>query len=563
MAHSWSTAGSLVTLTLDGTETGQVSRSRTFTGLTPSVLHTFYMLVNPSVAAVEAFIEVDGGDRTTATVTGSQSLRVRGTTNGSGEITLRFGAAEVGAVPGTLLLDDDLNYATIADYVTAGWTTVTTGGGSLSVESDPALTDGQAHVLKASVHNSGTAYITKTFTVTPSVALNLKGWSRNDVDRGWDTSTRIDFSPGPTASNRFATWDQEDLNTTPSGTSIAVKVGRMGGFFGIGGTYYGLFSRITLDDGSAPGGGTVTFNTLTYCEGSGTGDGGTGLGGDPDTPGEEPIPDPPPDGYPPPVTGGARLFGTWDIPVDGLGFWNGGPKHCTPTNTDNLVNDAGTADCFFAFIAGARSDWMSGGRFSFDRWRIYFDSILDNPTARNALEDGITSGVIPFHYVLDEPDVDSPRYGGAVPFTTVERMCMYSKSLGAPFDTWPTCIGVSPDRSWMVRHMVGLDWMFRDYSLNRGDITTWISANQTRATALGHVFAPGIHYLGFDRPKDLPGDTERVITPSEFRHYGGIVARLQGTPFFWGWKWIARVTSQPGWWDAHHYVRDLFASNDP
>ena len=56
MADTWSIADGVVTLTLDGSGSGERSRSRVVTGLEPNELYTFYLDVTQSDPAIGAFL---------------------------------------------------------------------------------------------------------------------------------------------------------------------------------------------------------------------------------------------------------------------------------------------------------------------------------------------------------------------------------------------------------------------------------------------------------------------------------------------------------------------------
>ena len=561
------------TLTMDGSGSGQKSRSQTFPGLTADALYTVYLTVNPSDAAVEAFLEIDGGTRDIATVAGSQTLGASGDADGSGNLTVRFGVQESGGAAASAS-SDTLQYADEAAAVTGGWTVSDTMSiGTILFDTGHAiagsgLSSSIAYVLNG-LGNSGNLTLTKTYNVGAGTVVRGKMWAEGIGSR-WEFLTfRIANTAGSTksASNK----GNEGVEHMDTGTLTAGGDGLITVSIFMGAVFPSNHNNATwyfagLDLEGAAAAATLTATNLTYCSGSGVGDGGTGLGGDGETPGDDPIPDPPPDGYPPPVIGGARPFVTWDIPVGGAFYWNGSLQHFGAGNTVNLINTAGSNDCKVIFVAGSRPDYLDGsGRFSFALWKAAFDEVLDNAHARDALEQGITDGVVIAHYLIDEPYVNSTRYGGSIPVATVERMAQYSKSLGAPFTTWGTVVGCAPyeHRWWLSRALSGVDYYGHDYTMNLGDVNTWLSQNRARAVEFGAVFIPGVHYLGFDRPRDLPGDTERVITPDELRHYGGILARMSDTPYMAGWKYNAREIAQPGFLDALKYVRDLYASYDP
>jgi hypothetical protein len=162
MADVWTYAAGVWTLAMDGSGSGQESRHKVVTGLTDT-LYTFYSTVNADSLAPGAFIEVDGGDRTTVSATGSHLQFVRGTPSG-GSITLRRGVADAGDAPASSG-SDGLEYANVGALNAAGWVDAISGVCSLVV-GDTTHVHGGSKAIKLSQSAAGTtgeASITKTY----------------------------------------------------------------------------------------------------------------------------------------------------------------------------------------------------------------------------------------------------------------------------------------------------------------------------------------------------------------------------------------------------------------
>jgi hypothetical protein len=317
--------------------------------------------------------------------------------------------------------------------------------------------------------------------------------------------------------------------------------------YGTSNSFY--FSGLELE--GAAGGSAVEFHDLRMCLGTGVGDEGTGVGGDPDTPGNDPIPPPPPGGWEDPPVPLTKFFGIHDIPSSGLAYWTNTVKAGTEGNIINLINSARTAGCTLFLRLGADPDWDRGGRFSFDAWRDHADALYADTRIRSAMEAAIADGTLAAHYVIDEPYHPS-RYGGPIPFATVEQMFVYSKTL---FPTWRTILRVDPTMDWLGRAMVGCDTYWAEYLKARGPIESYVQTRTEAAQDLGGDLIWGLHYAAFDR-----SGTPRDITPDEVRHYGGILARQAHSIGLCGWKYTSSMWNQAGMPAAVRYIRDLLAT---
>jgi hypothetical protein len=559
---AWTDGGDQTyTATLDGTGTGENAWEKTLTGLEPDQLYTFYLTVTTDEPDVEPFLEVVGGD--TAVATGSETLVARGTTDCDGEITLRWGVEALESSP-TGEGSDTLQYADVAAAIAAGWSvtdsnpywaiTFNTGHSIAGSGLDSSIEMGRAG------HGGGvsstTMLMTRVFNVGAGTAVKGKLWAEGVGSQWAGLELRLLNTAGQqTVARNRGNEGVEHLQAATAVTAggdglITVRIQMDAP---VGGPSSFHFAGLVLE-GVTGGGATVVFTDLGYCLGSGVGDGGTGLGGDPDTPGNEEIPDPPPGGWPDPPTPLDRFFGIHDIPVEGFAYWNNTVKRATPRAIVNLINAARTAGTFPFFCMGPEEDWLVGGRFSFDAWKDQMDELYADAPSRAALEAAIADGTAAMHYVIDEP-FHKTRYGGPIPFATVERMFAYSKTL---YPTWRTGCRVDPTDSRLVRAWVGCDTMWGEYKLSQGSITAYKSSRIEAAQDLGVDLIFGIHYAAFTASR-----SGVLITPDQLRHYGGELARTSFTIGLCGWKYRAELWAQPGFPEAVRYVRDLYASYDP
>jgi hypothetical protein len=575
VADSWAfDAGTdTFTLTLDGSGTDTVSRSRTFTGLDADELFTFYLTVTPSDLAVQAFLEVEGGDTVVVEDAAGETLVARGETNGSGEVVVRFGVQEAGAV-GSVIDSDDLDYASIGAMHTAGWAktdTVTLSGGFFSATATTDVSSaqtqgGNAKSLLVSFEgwtsNFKNIYERRVFGgYTPGQDVLVRVMCYATATGAGETGLRVngDTLAGGAATpyvqdGNINTWHQLYITDQADGSgNVTVDLGVFQIGAGINPLRLVYFSDLEVGD-LGSGGGTITFTDLGYCVGTGIGDDSTNVGGDPDTPGDEPVPDPPPGGWPEPPVGGTRWFGIHDIPAEGLAFWNSTVKAATVNNVVNLINAATTAGTNIMIRFGPEADWLQGGRFYYPNWEAKADAMFTDTRAKAAIDAGIAAGSV-WLWGIDEP-FHLTRYGpGGIPFATVERMYVKLKTY------WPTArtiIRVDPSDERLPRAISGVDTMWAEYNLKRGEINAFKSSRLAAAAELDVDLVFGIHYFDFNGP-----GSRTYITPAQLRHYGGILADTSATVAMGGWKYSTTLFGQTGFRDALQYVRDLYASRDP
>lgn len=201
-----------MTLTLDGSGSGQEERTTTLTGLTPDTLYTFYLTVDADSVDVEPFLEVVGGDIDVATDGDAEELVARGTTNGSGELTVRLGVQDAAAA-GLGSGSDGLNYADIAALVSAGWAhTDARTGAALTWSMDSSDTTEGAKSLKAIVPpGTGEEYYARTLTgFTPGATVRFTVDVRQSSKHWYENTQGIAFGGGGgtnyTNTTPYAAW---------------------------------------------------------------------------------------------------------------------------------------------------------------------------------------------------------------------------------------------------------------------------------------------------------------------------------------------------------------------
>lgn len=552
MADTWTYAAGVWTLTLDGTGSGQEARYKDITGLTASTLYTFYSTVNAASVAPEPFIEVDGGDRTTITTTGSHLQFVRGTTNGSGAIRLRRGVADAGLAPAGSG-SDGFEYANLGALNAGGWTDSASGVVSLTVGVTDQVHGGSKAIkfTQGSSSTTGTASVTKVFTgLTPGASYTVRVYCYQNSRNWWDTGSKLAVN-GVSGVHGTATisgaWEQLYVTETADGSGhLSVVCKRTAGISPVARVIW--FDDLSID--GVGGSSTVTWTDWDYCIGTGV----------PQEPIGEPPDDPPPvDPHLPPPVVGVRPFGVYDILTGGYGYWNSTVKELGTNFGANTINETTANSMYNIFRFGSTDDWTdASGSFRYELWQAKVDEIKNHAIIRPLLDAAIADGWAFCCLVVDEP-YHPTRYGpGGIAITTVERMCLYIKSI---WPTWPTMIRVAPTfSSWLTRHIIGCNWLWAEYLTKRGDVTAWRDDNIARTSSLGFDgLIMGLHYSQFH------GVGTGDITPAEIDHYGTILASSDSplVVAFHGWKYFNSWYGVAGAAAAVGRLQATFASHDP
>jgi hypothetical protein len=538
------------TVTLDGSGSGDNYWEKTLTGLEADELYTFYLDVTQSNDAISAFLTAVGGDTDTATTTDLEILRVQVDASCDGEITLRWGVtfAEGGSSSG---LNEPMDWANQAAAEADGWTV-----DDVSFNTGVALGPYSTSVLLSAGAN-GVDHLRQTFTgLTVGSQWRAKMWGSGTGQASWRHMILEVESGGTTERvNRQGNQGAAEI-VTPTVTIAAdgellvnIETNWVSSNFRAAGL------RLEEIGGTAA---TVLFEDLRMCL-------GTGLSTDPpyvpDGPNDtdpEPIPENPVGPFPPPPVGGARPFGIFNISCGGYGYWNSTQQGLLPGNTVDLLNLSATNDCMNMFKFGGERDWLSGGRFSYTRWKAAVDAIAGVTRTMSACQAAILTRAFWGHFVIDEPF--HKRWGGTITLAVLDAMCGYSKSL---FPNLPTIVRISAIDDRLTRPIQNCDIYWAEYKEANGDCKTYRDRNiaaveqMSEDTGREIYVIMGLHYGAIDR-----ATTGHEATPAQVRHYGGILASSTSDRVLalHGWRFTQDLIDQPGMLEATRYVRDLFAS---
>ncbi len=201
-----------------------------------------------------------------------------------------------------------------------------------------------------------------------------------------------------------------------------------------------------------------------------------GSGSEPPPP-EEPPPPPPdtttPDDPPPPpsTVAGALPFGLELAPTaEYTTRWTGSVYKATPSQlVDQLTEAAGSQMKLIVMMAVTSQVKNADGTFSLTKWKAEVDQYRSL-----SLGSRISDKTLYLHYLVDQPQCSSCWGGKAIPWSTVEDMAKYSKSI------WPslaTTARVAPtDLAKATFQWTYLDAGWAQYNTKKGDIGKYLSA---------------------------------------------------------------------------------------
>jgi hypothetical protein len=258
-----------------------------------------------------AFLEVDGGDRATATTT-SETLTVQGTTDGSGHITLRFGVTDAG---GGASGDgqDPLDYTDQPSAEADGWVVSPVTGVGISF-GYPQAVNGHSPSVQFVVTGGGgslNGLIYKDYTLPVGSAVTYSVGMLKGAAAPWFSNAGVYTITGgvQVAANYSSTTGYGARTIGADGVlRIVLAKGQGGPYVHASEDYY--FANVQVS-GAFGGGGAATFGLIDYCEGSGPPSTPPGII---DPPPDPPPCDVPPCVWPPPPVGGARPFGAYGFP---------------------------------------------------------------------------------------------------------------------------------------------------------------------------------------------------------------------------------------------------------
>ena len=175
----------------------------------------------------------------------------------------------------------------------------------------------------------------------------------------------------------------------------------------------------------------------------------------------------------------------------------------------------------------------SNGTFSLTKWKAQVDQYRSL-----SLGSYITGGTLYLHYLIDEPYCASCWGGSAIPWSTVEEMARYSKSI---WPNLPTAVRSDPSRMTGA----GFTWKYLDaawaqYNTRRGELRTFLYSQVTAAKTMGLGLMLGLNLL------DGSGTNTAPMTVSEVKAFGTILAQEPMACGLLGWRYDDGFMSQTG-----------------
>lgn len=253
---------------------------------------------------------------------------------------------------------------------------------------------------------------------------------------------------------------------------------------------------------------------------------------------------------PTPVTlPGAIRYGLWANPSARYSLAPDTANGVTRTPNDILawlatLAAAGMTGCF-VFPRATIKDGT--GKASLSRFQAMVDLLMAVPGITDYFPgSGVVgkAGTLTDHQVIDEPF--AMHYGGQdVPGATLAAMCAYSK---ANLTTVRTNIRAEPARIPSGAFVGGhLDLAWAQYERPWENVTAFISTMQRDAVSRGVRLATGTNVInGGTNASGLPGTIggKWVMTASEVRSYGLVLAACPLVDLFIGWRYDANYASR-------------------
>jgi hypothetical protein len=173
------------------------------------------------------------------------------------------------------------------------------------------------------------------------------------------------------------------------------------------------------------------------------------------------------------------------------------------------------------------------GTFSLTKWKAEVDRYRTL-----SLGTPIGNGSFYLHYLVDQPNCASCWGGHAIPWSTVDEMARYSKSI------WPSLSTVARaapgDLAKATFTWRYLDAGWAQYNTKMGDVRTYLSAQVAQAKNEGLGLVAGLNV------DDASGVNTAPMTASQIKAFGTVLASHPYVCALSGWKYDANYLSQTG-----------------
>jgi hypothetical protein len=254
--------------------------------------------------------------------------------------------------------------------------------------------------------------------------------------------------------------------------------------------------------------------------------------------GSSPDPEPPPPPPPSPEPSGAADVLPFGLSLSPLAeyssSWTGTVYRATPSGiAARLDRAASTGMRLIVALVPSALARDAAGRFSLTRWKAAVDRYRTLP-----LGTSVSSGALYLHYLVEQPNCASCWGGQAIPWSTVEEMARYSKSI---WPGLPTVVRVAPS----VLGDADFQWSYLDagwiqYNTLRGDLRTYIAGEAARARLEGLGLVAGLNL------EHASGAESAPMTPNQIRQFGTILAEDPSVCALIGWKYDSGWLDQTG-----------------
>ena len=252
----------------------------------------------------------------------------------------------------------------------------------------------------------------------------------------------------------------------------------------------------------------------------------------PPPPSEDPPPPPSTDPTPPPAPS-ALPFGLALAPATASN-WSSTVYKASPSELPTRLSQAGNQGVrMIVMLAGMARVKNADGTFNLTKWKSEVDRYRTM-----SLGTAISNRTFYLHYLVDQPNCASCWGGRAIPWTTVDEMARYSKSI------WPslsTVARVAPsDLAKSTSQWSYLDAGWAQYNTKMGDIQTYLNNEVAKAKAEGLGLVAGLNV------NDASGVNTAPMTASQIKTFGTVLARHPYVCALAGWKYDATYLAQTG-----------------
>lgn len=270
-----------------------------------------------------------------------------------------------------------------------------------------------------------------------------------------------------------------------------------------------------------------------------------------DPPTEEPPAEDPP---PPPTTSPSTAlpFGLALAPESEFtGEWTGTVFKATPSTLMGRLDRAAQSQMrLVVMLANKPQVRNTDGTFNLSKWKTEVDRYRSL-----ALGTYISDGTYYLHYLVDQPNCASCWGGKSIPWSTVEEMAQYSKTIWPNLQTvvrsLPSQLASAPFR-WTY-----LDAGWAQYSTNRGDVRTFLAAQVEQAKNEGLGVVTGLNV------NDASGYGTAPMTASQIKAFGTVLATHPYVCAVADWSYDATYLSQTGIRAAFDSVAKVARSRSP